>query len=313
MQLRRISCPLILVATMAFSSALPAADPATTLLWPKGAPGGESVRVQEIITERAPPGALRDRIIQHTTNPLMAMFPPQGKPNGITLLLVPGGAYERVVIDKEGFESAEWFAGRGFECAVLRYRLPADGWKAGADVPVHDVMRAMRLLRANAAPGARVGVIGFSAGGHAVARLITESAPDYPAQDQVDKLSARPDFAVLMYPVITTSGPHANGGTVNQLRAAGLSGPALLEYSPDLHVKPGMPPTLLVHARDDSSVPLENSAVLFAALQAAKVPSELRVFEQGGHGFGMRGIAGKDVAAWPQQVQAWVLGDATRK
>jgi acetyl esterase/lipase len=313
MKLRRIPCPIILAAVMAFSPALPAAEPVTTMLWPKGAPGGESVRAQEVMTERAPQGPLRDRIIQHTRNPLVASFPATGKPNGVTLLLVPGGAYERVVIDKEGFESAEWFAARGFDCAVLRYRLPADGWKAGADVPVHDVMRAMRLLRAHAKPGVRIGVIGFSAGGHAVARLITQSAPDYPAQDEVDDVSARPDFAVLMYPVIATSGPAAHGGTVNQLLAAGVPGSALLQYSPDLHVRPGLPPTLLVHARDDSSVPLENSVLMFSALQAANVPSGLRVFEHGGHGFGMRGIAGKDVAAWPQQVEAWALGHGLRQ
>ena len=115
-------------------------------------------------------------------------------------------------------------------------------------------------------------------------------------QDEVDDVSARADFAVLMYPVIATSGPAAHGGTVNQLRAAGVPDAALLQYSPDLHVRPGMPPTLLVHASDDSSVPLQNSVLMFSALQAAQVPSELRVFEHGGHGFGMRGIAGKDVA-----------------
>jgi acetyl esterase/lipase len=318
MKLPPIATRLILMATMVAPSppsvpAVPTEEPGgeVVVLWPGGVPGGESVNVQEVLSERAPQGPLRDRIVQHTTRPLMTLFRPKGKPNGVTLLLVPGGAYERVVIDKEGFESAEWFAERGFECAVLRYRLPADGWKAGADAPVHDVMRALRLLRASGPPRTRVGVIGFSAGGHAVARLITDSAPAYAAQDPNDRLPFRPDFAVLMYPVIATTGPNAHAGTANQLRAAGLSADALASYSPDLHVKPGMPPTLLIHAADDVAVPPENSVLMHSALRAAKVPTELHVFDDGGHGFGMRGVAGKDAARWPELVRAWALADAS--
>jgi len=313
MKLPGIAPRLILVATMTaiatpLTAAVPTTEPEgeTVLLWQAGAPGGENVKVREVLSERAPQGPLRDRIIQHTTRPLFARFRPKGAANGVTLLIVPGGGYERVVIDKEGFESAEWFAGRGFDCAVLRYRLPADGWRSGADAPVHDVMRALRLLRAEA-PKGRLGVIGFSAGGHTVARLITGSTPDYATVDATDEISARPDFAVLMYPVIATGGPSAHRGSVAQLLAAGVPATALPGYSPDLHVKPGMPPTLLVHAADDEAVPMENSVLMFSALQAAKVPSELHIFDRGGHGFGMRGIAGKDVAAWPQLVQAWAL------
>lgn len=297
------------------TAAVPTTEPEgeVVVLWPDGVPGAEAVHVEEVFTERAPQGPLRDRIVQHTTRPAMALFRAKGKSNGVTLLFVPGGAYERVVIDKEGFESAEWFAERGFDCAVLRYRLPADGWKAGADAPVHDVMRALRLLRAAGTPGLRVGVIGFSAGGHAVARTITQSATPYAAQDAADRLPFRPDFAVLMYPVIATSGPNAHGGTANQLRGAGLLGQDLLQVSPDRYVKPDTPPTLLIHAADDEAVPSENSVLMFAALRAAKVPTELHVFDEGGHGFGMRGIAGKDVAAWPELVRAWALGDAAAR
>lgn len=297
------------------TAAVPTTEPAgeVVVLWPDGVPGAEAVSVKEVFSERAPQGPLRDRIVQHTTRPAMTLFRPKRPSNGVTLLFVPGGAYERVVIDKEGFESAEWFAERGFECAVLRYRLPADGWNTGADAPVHDVMRALRLLRAAGTPGMRLGVIGFSAGGHAVARAITQSAPPYAARDSADRLPFRADFAVLMYPVIATSGPHSHGGTANQLKAAGWSAADLLRLSPDQHVKPDTPPTLLVHASDDDAVPAENSLLMFAALRAAKVPAELHVFNQGGHGFGMRGIAGKDVAAWPELVRAWALGDAAAR
>jgi acetyl esterase/lipase len=194
---------------------------------------------------------------------------------------------------------------------VLRYRLPADGWEAGADAPVHDVMRALRLLRAQEGKAPRrIGVIGFSAGGHAVARLITEPALAYPREDAADDQPARPDFAVLMYPVIAANGVSAHGGSAAQLRAAGVADRELDRYSPHLHVGAGTPPTLLVHAADDDVVPVENSLLMFSALRAAGVRSELHVFDRGGHGFGMRGVAGKDIAAWPLLVQNWALGDA---
>ena len=147
-------------------------------LWPGGAPGAEKVTVREEVIERLPDGPMRDRFVQHVTRPLLTLFAPKTAYNGITLLIVPGGGYVRVVIDKEGVEAAEWFTARGFAAAVLRYRLPADGWAAGADAPVHDAMRAMRLLRSQPIAGGsaagRIGVIGFSAGGHLCARLITE-------------------------------------------------------------------------------------------------------------------------------------------
>jgi acetyl esterase/lipase len=216
----------------------------------------------------------------------------------------------RVVMDKEGFECADWFTERGFAAAVLRYRLPADGWSSGADVPVHDAMRALRVLRHRQLPAGgaarRVGIMGFSAGGHLTARLITEPTLSYPRQDPADEITARPDFAVLMYPVIATRGDAAHKGSAEQLRKAGVAA-SVLARSPDLNVSAGTPPTLLVHAGDDASVPVENSLLMYRALQKAQVRSELHVFESGGHGFGLRGVAGKTVAAWPQLVQNWAL------
>ena len=284
-------------------------------LWPGGAPGGEHVTVREEVIERLPDGPLRDRFVQHVTRPLLTYFKPRIAWNGITLLIVPGGGYVRVVIDKEGVEAAEWFTARGFAAAVLRYRLPADGWKDGADAPVHDAMRAVRLLRARAAKdgtASRIGVMGFSAGGHLCARLITEPKLAYPRRDADDDLPARPDFAVLMYPVIATVGPHAHSGSAQQLLAAGLSPAALARHSPQLNVSGETPPTMLVHAADDTSVPVENSLLMYDALRKARVRSELHVFASGGHGFGLRGVAGKDVAAWPTLVQNWATNNATR-
>jgi acetyl esterase/lipase len=324
MKLPRRLRHIILVVTMSvFSQAAPATVPVpepggdTILLWPGGTPGGAHVTVQEAIVERSPEGAVRDRFVEHVTRPQLTLFAPKGVYNGITLLIVPGGGYVRVVIDKEGFETAQWFAERGFACAVLRYRMPADGWAAGADAPIHDAMRAMRLLRSRPIQGTRassqVGVVGFSAGGHVVARLITEPALSYERHDAADELSARPDFAVLMYPVIATSGEFAHPGSAKQLLAAGVAPAELPRYSPQLQVDARTPPTLLVHAADDATVPVENSLLMYAALRKAGVRSELHVFDRGGHGFGLRSIAGKDVAAWPTLVQNWALGNAEHK
>lgn len=307
----------LILAAMPFAAALHAAPVPTpepggnvVELWPGGAPGGERVTVREELLERSPTGPLRDRIAQHVTRPVMTLFEPEGDYNGMTLLIVPGGAYTRVVIDKEGFESAEWFAERGFAAAVLRYRMPADGWAAGADAPVHDAMRALRLLRERPIKGVRptgVGIIGFSAGGHLTARLITEPRLSYARRDATDDVPARPDFAVLMYPVIATTGAHAHKGSAEQLVKAGVRVPDLARYSPDLNVSPTNPRTMLIHAADDTAVDSGNSLAMYSALRKAGVPSALHVFDRGGHGFGMRGVAGLDSAAWPELVRAWAL------
>jgi acetyl esterase/lipase len=256
---------------------------------------------------------MRDRFAQHVTRPSLTLFRPKVAYNGITLLIVPGGGYVRVVIDKEGVEAADWFTERGFAAAVLRYRLPADGWANGAGAPVHDAMRAMRLLRAHPLEGStspRIGIIGFSAGGHLSARLITEPNLTYARRDNADDLAARPDFAVLMYPVIATTGPHAHAGSAQQLVSAGVQASGLDRFSPHLNVGSQTPPTMLVHAADDATVPVENSLFMYDALRKARVRSELHVFDSGGHGFGLRSVAGKDVAAWPTLVQNWATNNA---
>jgi len=304
-----LATTLTALAPAAAPAAPAVADGLTLELWPGGTPGADKVTVREEVIERLPAGPMRDRFVQHVTRPLLTLYPPKAAYNGITLLIVPGGGYVRVVIDKEGVEAAEWFTARGFAAAVLRYRLPADGWTAGADAPVHDAMRAVRLLRnqpivSGSAPG-RVGVMGFSAGGHLCARLITEPNLAYARRDAADDQSARPDFAVLMYPVIATTGSHAHAGSAQQLQAAGVATADLARYSPQLNVTSKTPPTLLVHAADDSSVPVENSLLMYDALRKAAVRSELHLFDAGGHGFGLRGVAGKNVAVWPTLVQNW--------
>jgi len=307
---------LILAGTMAALAPASHADSAGDgiALWPGGAPGGEQVVSQERVIDLAPGTVPRDRVVEHVTRPLLSLFKPQTAFNGVTLLVVPGGGYRRVVIDREGYDAAEWFTARGFAVGVLRYRLPADGWDDGADAPVHDAMRAMRWLRAQADSRAtRFGAVGFSAGGHLVARLLTEPALAYPRHDALDDLAPRADFGVLLYPVIATTGDAAHQGSAQQLLGAGVPAAELARLSPHLNVTAGTAPTMLIHAADDSSVPVENSQLMYDALRKAGVRTELHVFDRGGHGFGFRGIAGKNVAAWPTLVQNWALEDvATR-
>jgi acetyl esterase/lipase len=285
----------------------------TIELWPGGVPGRERVSAQEKIEDLAPGAYPRDRVVWHVTRPILSIFRPKGRFNGITLLVIPGGGYRRVVIDREGFDTANWFCERGFAAAVLRYRLPADGWRIGADAPVHDGMRALRLLRAapvaNAGSAPHIGVIGFSAGGHLAARLATSNAPDYSHVDAADEVDARADFATLMYPVIALAGTHAHPGSVQQLIGAGVepTDAALSRYSAQLAVTRQTSPTQLIHAADDSSVPVENSLMMYDALRRAGVRSELHVFDSGGHGFGLRGIEGKNVSAWTSLVHNWAM------
>ncbi|MBC6982615.1 alpha/beta hydrolase [Caulobacter sp. 17J80-11] len=279
-------------------------------LWPGAAPGGEHATATLEIVERSPdPAQYRDRFATGIAEPLMTVFRP-ARPSGAAVLIIPGGGYKRVVIDKEGFEAARRLNAAGVTAFVLRYRLPADGWAAGPDAPLQDAQRALRIIRADAAryglDPARVAVLGFSAGGHLAASLAARHAqPVYAAVDARDGVSARPDLAGLMYPVITMAAPHAHPGSREYLLGATPSEERIGAWSRERSVGADTPPTFLVHAADDSAVPVENSLMMFAALRAAKIPSELHVFEEGEHGFGLRLIQGKPAAIWPDLFLAW--------
>ncbi len=280
------------------------ADPTEVLpLWPGDPPGAAGVTAAETIIERTDPSGLRDRAVTHTRKPTLTVFRP-AKPNGAAVVLMPGGGYERVVVDKEGFETARWLADRGYVCFVLVYRLPGDGWGAGPDAPLQDAQRAVRLARSRAAAigfdPARVAIMGFSAGGHLAASLTTRfDAKVHEPADAIDALSARPDLSALIYPVISMADGPAHAGSRKQLLGAAPTPEQIALYSPDQGVTERVPPVFLLHAADDKTVPVANSLMMFAALKAKAVPAEMHVFEEGGHGFGLRGVVGKPVAAWP--------------
>jgi len=282
---------------------------ATIDLWPGDAPGMPAQRPVEVLTERSPDPGISDRALSAIARPRMDVFEPR-TPNGAAVMIVPGGGYERVAIDKEGCELGRWLAARGFTAFVLVYRLPGDGWQAGPDVALSDAQRALRLVRFNAGryrvDPERICALGFSAGGHVCADLATRFAtPTYEPVDEADALSPRPPVAALIYPVISMSAPIAHAGSRERL--LGADGNADLErrHSPHRNVSVATPPCFLVHAEDDTSVPVDNTLLFREALRARGIPVETHLFAEGGHGFGIRNAIGKPAAAWPDLFASW--------
>lgn len=297
------------VAALTPVSQLAPPDPAETLrLWPGAAPGGEAVTVTPRVVERSTDPAFHDRFAQYTTEPILTVMRP-ARPNGASLLLIPGGGYKWAVVDKEGLDCARVFAAAGVTCFVLRYRLPGDGWAAGPDTPLQDAQRALRLVRARAAmeglDPARVAVLGASAGGHLAGMLTARTDATYAPVDAADTATFRPDLSILLYPVATMADPHVHAGSRLELLGPTPTAAAIGRYSLEQMDWSGRPPTFLLHALDDTAVPAENSLRLLETIKAAGVPCEAHLFQEGGHGFGIRLIAGKPAAVWPELVLAW--------
>lgn len=309
---RRTALGLAALATVPGRAAAPQiapADPTETIrLWPGAAPGGERVTVTPQVTERSTDPAFHDRFARYTTDPILTVLRPD-QPNGASLLLIPGGGYRWAVVDKEGLDCARVFAAAGVTCFVLRYRLPGDGWTAGPDAPLQDAQRALRLVRSQAAAHGldqrRVAVLGASAGGHLAGMLTARADATYAAVDEADTVPHQPDLSILLYSVATMADPHVHAGSRRELLGPTPTPEAVERYSLERMDWSGRPPTFLLHAMDDAAVPVENSLQLLTTLRAAGVPCEAHLFQEGGHGFGIRLIAGKPAAAWPELVLAW--------
>lgn len=285
-------------------------DPLETIdLWPRGASGASAGRPVETARERSTDLMYNDRYVFGISRPRMAVFRP-AKPNGSAALIMPGGGYRWVVIDKEGYEMGRWLAERGTTTFVLFYRLPNEGWASGPDTPLIDAQRAMRLLRHRAPvfgidPG-RICAIGFSAGGHVCASLMTRfSEAVYRPVDAADALSARPDAAALIYPVISMTPPVAHAGSRVQLLGEQTTPELERRYNPALHVPVDAPPVFLLHAEDDASVPVANTLMLRDALLAKRIPVETHLYPDGGHGFGLRLAKGHSVEGWENLFDDW--------
>jgi acetyl esterase/lipase len=289
---------------------LAAPDPTETIdLWPGGAPGAPAVAPVEAVRERSVDPAYNDRIVLGVVRPRMAVFRPR-RPNGAAMLIAPGGGYNWVVVDKEGYEMARWLAARGVTAFVLFYRLPQEGWAAGPDTPLQDSQRAMRLIRAYAGrygvDAKRVGAMGFSAGGHVCADLLARfAARVYAPADAADRLSARPDAAAPIYPVVSMTAPAAHAGSRRNLIGEHATADMERAHSPHLNIAADAPPAFLLHAEDDPAVPVANTLLLRSALLARKVPVETHLFADGGHGFGLRLARGHSVEGWQEIFWAW--------
>lgn len=306
---RSLIAVMLALPSVAQAQTVAPSDPTEIIhLWPNGAPGGEGVTVTPVVVERSTDPSFHDRYAQFTTDPILTVVRPE-RPNGASLLLIPGGGYRWAVIDKEGLDVARVFAAAGVTCYVLRYRLPADGWAAGPDAPLQDAQRALRLVRAAAvAEGrdpAKVAVLGASAGGHLAGLLTARRDTTYAPVDAADALSHRPDLSILMYPVATMADPFVHAGSRTHLLGAAPSADRIARYSLERMDWTGAPPIFLLHAIDDTAVPVENSLQLLSALRDANIPAEAHLFQEGGHGFGVRLIVGKPAEVWPSLALAW--------
>lgn len=279
-------------------------------LWPGGPPGRPAAPLVEKVNERSPdPAKLNDRAVLGISRPRMLAFRPT-RPTGGSVLIMPGGGYSWVVVDKEGFEMARWLNARGIAAFILFYRLPHEGWADRSNVPLSDAQRAMRLIRRNSAgwnldPG-RVCAMGFSAGGHLCADLLARFDVKLHAPvDDADTLSARPDGAAPIYPVVSMTPGVAHMGSRRNLIGEEAGEELERAHSPHLNARPDSPPTFLLHAEDDAAVPVENTLLLREALKAKDVPVETHLYPDGGHGFGLRLAKGKSVENWPELFLAW--------
>lgn len=276
-------------------------------LWPGKPPGAPAKAIVPNWTMNNP-APNRELWIRGVPMPEVHVFRAP-HPDGSSLLSFPGGGYEFLSVQNEGMDAAERFTAERTTVFVLTYRLPAEGWSNRSQVPLQDAQRAMRLIRARAGDfridQARLGIIGFSAGGHLAADLaVSFDQPTYKPIDAADSLSARPAFAGLIYPV-TTLGAETHGGSRDNLLGISASTELIAARSPVLHVTAATPPSFVVAAFDDGTVPIDNSFEWIDACRRAKTSVEAHLLAQGGHGFGFHLPRDNPGSRWPDLFALW--------
>lgn len=275
-------------------------------LYPGGIPGAKPTPAdyQEITTMREGRGAS----IRQVSVPTLTVFQPaKGKANGTAVIVCPGGGYSGLAIGHEGYFVGERFAAMGVTAFVLKYRLPSDGIMEDRSVgPLQDVEQAMYQVRKNAGKWnidpAKIGVMGFSAGGH-LASSLTVHYKDVKIENK-EAISLRPDFSVLIYPVISFVDSQHKGSAEN---LAGSDVKLRDYFSNDKHVDSATPPTFMVHANDDRTVPVQNSILFNQALVKSGVKAELHIYQNGGHGFGMKNSTTSE--DWFKSLENWMRGN----
>ncbi len=281
-----------LLAFLALAGAGWAAEPPVLDVWPGKAPGETGTIGEEKTTMKA--GTRTITSLTNVTRPTLSVHrPDKDKDTGIAVLVCPGGGYNNLAWDHEGEQVAAWLNSLGITGAILKYRVPRrEGTPAGTPPPqaLMDAQRALSMVRSKASEWnldpKRIGMLGFSAGGHLTAWAATNfDKRSYEAIDDVDRVSCRPDFAVMVYP----------GGVVAKDSN---------ELSPEIRVTKETPPSFFAHAGDDR-VRAENSILMYLALKKAGVPAELHIYASGGHGFGLR-PGPRPAATWPQRCAEWL-------
>lgn len=263
--------------------------------------GGISQAAERVQGRRSPDADASRTYTQviDVKTPTATIFPPKGVNTGVAMVVFPGGGFRILAIDIEGTEICNWITAKGITCVLLKYRVPKSNHHWGKDCRCHitpevpfalqDAQRTIRLVRARAkelaVDPARIGVIGFSAGGYLVAQTSSIFEPTYKPIDKIDKLSSRPDFAVALYP--------------GHLCRSGAT------LDPGIHVTKQTPPTFLLQAWDDPVDDVCNSTVYARALDDAGVPAEVHLFAKGGHAFGLR-RKGHPISSWPSLVEDWL-------
>ena len=250
--------------------------------------------------------------IANVQDPTIEVYLPNKQiATGEAVVIYPGGGYAILAYDWEGTDFAKWLNSQGIAGIVVKYRLPiSESLTDAKEVPLLDAQRAIRMTRANAEawnidPG-KVGVMGFSAGGHLASTVSTQYDHEVDrAKDAIDALSARPDFSILVYPVISFRDAAVHSGSRKNLIGDNASQELQDRFSGELNVDENTPPTFLVHAQDDKGVPIENSLLYYNALNKHGIPASLHIYPKGGHGFGF-GMGKGAVENWRSVLLDWI-------
>jgi acetyl esterase/lipase len=254
-------------------------------------------------------------LIWKVTRPTLSIFlPPKEKANGTAVVICPGGGYQDIAAGHEGYDVAKKFNEAGIAAFVLKYRIPSDQSMEDKSIgPLQDAERAIQLVRERAREWGidtqRVGIMGFSAGGHLASTEGTHFNKEW--IDNKEKTNLRPDFMILVYPVISFLDSICHLGSRDQLIGKNPSSQEIALYSNELQVNEQTAPAFLVHAKDDEAVPVRNSLVFFEALQKNNVPAEIYLYEKGGHGFGMNNPSSE--VKWMDLVLEWITKNEWKK
>jgi acetyl esterase/lipase len=274
-------------ALLADTPTKPAPPPTPQPLWPDGAPGAKGKTAADVPT-------------------VTVYLPAPDKANGAAVVICPGGGYGGLAMDHEGHQVARWLNSLGVAGVILRYRHAP---QYRHPTPLQDAARAIRYTRAHAKEWKidpqRVGILGFSAGGHLASTAATHFDIEQGRREGIDSFSSRPDFAVLLYPVITLKAPYAHVGSRNNLLGKDADAQMIAYLSNETQVTDKTPPCFLVHTSEDTAVPPQNSVMFYLALHKAKVPAELHIFEKGRHGLGL-GPRDMAFSQWPALCAAWM-------